>query len=760
MIWTLLKQRVWRWRGVFITTLSVAGIVIALRLAGVLQLAELITLDQFFHLRPSEAADSRIVLVTIDEPDIQQLGQWPMSDAVLAQLIDKLKQQHPRAIGLDLYRNLPVEPGHQALVKVFASTPNLIGIKKVVRNVDGTAVDAPPELDHLGQVSASDFVLDIDSRLRRNLLYLRDRDDGTILSLGAKLAFLYLSAEGITPKTVDPQQQRFQLGQAIFSPIQSHEGGYVRIDAGGYQILSNFRRLRQGFHRISMTDVLEGRMPPKLIRENGNAPLRDRIVLIGIEAESLKDNFYTSVTPSGVTLAGVEVHAQLASQLMSAALDGRPLLRAWSEPLEWLWIVVWSGVGATLGWTLRSPQRTIVQVLLYSIAVLGSAYLLFLVGWWVIVIPPLCALVGAALVGSGWLLWQNLKISHRQLQLSHKQLEEYAQTLEQRVEARTSELAQEKELLQTIIDHIPEMILLYDAMGQIQFVNHELKEVLGWSQSERLSDQIVNSVSASVVRQQFLEHLLDVTGEWLDLTITTKAGQPLETSWAAIQLSKHLRIGIGQDISDRKRAEVASVLNERNRIAREIHDTLAQTFGGILLHVGAATGLMKNDPNSALPYIATIDELARTGLAEARRSVAALRPKLLEEGDLCGALYSLVAQMNSANPQIICEIVGTVYPLSPNIEDNFLRIAQEALVNAIKHAHASEVRILLVYETAHTILRIKDNGRGFEMNAQVLKKGFGLLGMSERTERIGGEFTIHSQLGWGTEVVVVVKRKL
>ncbi len=112
-MWTTLKQPIWQWLGVLITASSVAGVLAALRLAGTLQLLELIALDQFFRLRPLEPADSRIVIVTIDESDIKKLGQWPMSDAVMARLLLTLKQQNPRAIGLDLYRNLPVEPGHQ-----------------------------------------------------------------------------------------------------------------------------------------------------------------------------------------------------------------------------------------------------------------------------------------------------------------------------------------------------------------------------------------------------------------------------------------------------------------------------------------------------------------------------------------------------------------------------------------------------------------------------------------------------------------------
>ena len=428
-MWTTLKQRIWQQLGILITASSVAGVLVALRLAGTLQLLELVALDQFFRLRPLEPADSRIVIVTIDESDIKKQGQWPMSDAVMARLLLTLKQQNPRAIGLDLYRNLPVEPGHQELVKVFASTPNLIGIKKVVKKADSDAVEAPPTLLKLGQVGASDMVLDADGKLRRSLLYLRTQDNQLILTLGAKLAFRYLATEGITSQEVDRSKSQFRLGRAVFSPLQTNDGGYIRADVGGYQILSNFRRLRHGFLTISMTAVLEGKIPANLVR--------DRIVLIGVTAESVNDRFYTSYSTTLDTApAGVEIHAHLASQLLSAALDGRPLLQASSESLEGLWILLWSGIGAILGWTSTSPRRTVIAVLFFGITLLGIAYLLFLAGWWLITIAPLIALVGAATISNGYILARNLK-------LSHKQLEDYARTLEQKVKERTLELERE-----------------------------------------------------------------------------------------------------------------------------------------------------------------------------------------------------------------------------------------------------------------------------------------------------------------------------
>lgn len=506
-MWTTLKQRIWKQLGILITASSVAGVLVALRWAGTLQLLELVALDQFFRLHPLEPADPRIVIVTIDESDIKKQGQWPMSDAVMARLLLTLKQQNPRAMGLDLYRNLPVEPGHQELVKVFASTPNLIGIKKMVKKAGSDAVEAPPMLLQLGQVSASDLVLDADGKLRRSLLYLRTQDNQSILTLGAKLAFVYLATEGIIPQEVDRSKSQFRLGRAVFSPLQANDGGYIRADVGGYQILSNFRRLRHGFRTISMTAVLEGKIPANLVR--------DRIVLIGATAESASDRFYTSYSTSlGTAPAGVEIHAHLASQLLSAALDGRPLLQASSESLEGLWILLWSGIGAILGWTSISPRRTVIAVLFFGITLLGSAYLLFLAGWWLIAIAPLMALVGAATISNSYILARNLK-------LSHKQLEDYARTLEQKVKERTLELerettrAKQAEEAATVANQAKSTFLAN--------MSHELRTplnvILGFSQLMGRSPYLPpeQQEHLSIITRSG-EHLLTLINQLLDLS--------------------------------------------------------------------------------------------------------------------------------------------------------------------------------------------------------------------------------------------------
>jgi PAS domain S-box-containing protein len=230
--------------------------------------------------------------------------------------------------------------------------------------------------------------------------------------------------------------------------------------------------------------------------------------------------------------------------------------------------------------------------------------------------------------------------------------------------------------------------------------------------------------------------------------IYNEAGQPVRM------------LGVILDISDRKRAEHASILEERNRMAREIHDTLAQSFIGILLQVGAATQVLADEPETTQICLEMIDELARIGLSEARRSVSALRPQLLEEGNLESALHRLVTQMRSTiDTVLIYETQGTAYPLPADVENNLLRIGQEALTNAIKYAYAGEIRVELVYSQTQCILRVKDDGRGFSEGSASLSSGFGLLGMSERAERIGAQLAIQSQTGQGTEIIVTINRE-
>lgn len=388
----------WQWRGVLVAVPSVTAVVLALRLTGLLQMWELAALDQCFRLRPSEAGDPRIVLVEADEADIQKLGKWPISDAQLAQLLQVIKGQQPRAIGLDLFRDLPVPPGSRELVKVLASTPNLIGVEKLVGDANSSAVAPSPYLKQHDQVGSNDFILDADGKIRRGLLYLTLGNEDPVFSLGMRLAMLYLEHEKIELSVNDHEQ--VQLGNRVFPPFLGNDGGYVRANDSGYQILINYRGPARTFTHVAFMDVLENRVPPDIFR--------DRIVIIGSTAESLKDLFYTphSSTLLGIPerMAGVEIHANIASQILSATLENRSLLHTWSEGIEFLWIVTWAAVGACVSWRARlqaetpgkSPRAFACLVVAGTCLTVGS-YLAFLQGYWVPFVPPLLAMSGSAI---------------------------------------------------------------------------------------------------------------------------------------------------------------------------------------------------------------------------------------------------------------------------------------------------------------------------------------------------------------------------
>ncbi|MBW4642065.1 MAG: GAF domain-containing protein [Goleter apudmare HA4340-LM2] len=204
----------------------------------------------------------------------------------------------------------------------------------------------------------------------------------------------------------------------------------------------------------------------------------------------------------------------------------------------------------------------------------------------------------------------------------------------------------------------------------------------------------------------------------------------------------------------------AAILEERNRMAREIHDTLAQAFTGVIVQLGAASRIVPGELTEVQGHITQARDLAREGLAEARRSVNALRPQILETSNLCKAFNRLVAQMSAAiDTKTICKVIGELYPLAVDIENNLLRIGQEALTNAIKHAFASEILIELVYEPTQFMLRVKDNGQGFDTDSLSNVKGFGLMGMKERSDRIKAQLTIQSIPGQGTEIIILIHRE-
>ncbi|MBW4699281.1 MAG: PAS domain S-box protein [Aphanocapsa lilacina HA4352-LM1] len=200
----------------------------------------------------------------------------------------------------------------------------------------------------------------------------------------------------------------------------------------------------------------------------------------------------------------------------------------------------------------------------------------------------------------------------------------------------------------------------------------------------------------------------------------------------------------------------SAVLEERNRMARELHDTLMQGLAGIVVQLQAATDAGVADPLEGRDHIDRARTLARQSLAEARRSVRALRPQLLEQGDLGQALADLLQQSIYDNhTEARCEVRGTPFALPAEAENQLLRIAGEALSNALRHARANRVHVELDYERPQVRLVVADDGRGFDPD-RVGTDRFGLVGMRERAERIGADLRLESVPGQGTRVAVTL----
>ncbi|MBD2463083.1 GAF domain-containing protein [Oscillatoria sp. FACHB-1407] len=204
-------------------------------------------------------------------------------------------------------------------------------------------------------------------------------------------------------------------------------------------------------------------------------------------------------------------------------------------------------------------------------------------------------------------------------------------------------------------------------------------------------------------------------------------------------------------------AKQTVLFEERNRIAGDIHDTLAQAFTGISLQLEVAKPLIYQEPDTVENILQHVSQLTKNGLDEARRSVWALYPPGTEYANLAQMLYNSVEQM-SRNTSISLEvnIIGDPCPLSPYLGMNLLRIGQEALTNALKHSQAQTVLIELTYTADLVSLSICDDGRGFTppTNPDNLNGGFGLVGMYERCDRISALLSILSQPGQGTKILV------
>ncbi|HEY9624729.1 MAG TPA: CHASE2 domain-containing protein [Crinalium sp.] len=523
---TDIKQWFWQERRVWLTTALVAGVVTGLRLSGLLQPLELAALDYIFRLRPSEPRDHRIVIVGIDDSDISKLQTWPIPDAVMADLLTKIKSYQPRAIGLDIYRDVPVGDGYDQLQQVFQTTPNLIGIEKI-EDPGSVGVKPPKALEASDQIGFNNVVVDVDSRVRRAVLFWNSKGK-VARSFALRLAMLYLQKEGITPRSATVNPNYLQLGGGVFHQLKPNDGGYVGTNTGGYQILANLRSPDSSFTVVSLSAVLNNQISPDL--------MRDRIVVIGSTAPSLKDFFYTSYSGSkdgtAQLTAGVELHAQFISQIISAAQNGRSLLQPIPKSLELVWILAWSLIGASLSWRFRSPVRSSFSFVLAAFGLGSICYLGFLQGLWIPLVPPMLALAGSAFTIT-------LYIAYLQ-----------------------EELKKSKEFLNSIINTIPDPVFVKDQNHRWIVLNNAYCRFIGYP-LEKLLEQSDHNFFPSYQAAHFWQQD--------DLTFRTGVERESEEEFTnsngvtyAIATKRSLHkdaagnlflVGVIRDITQRKRVE-------------------------------------------------------------------------------------------------------------------------------------------------------------------------------------------------------------
>lgn len=379
--------------------IAVSALLIGIRQLGVIEPLELRAYDQLMRLRPDEKLDERLLVVQVTEADLKRYG-FPLPDRVLAQALQELDAHRPRVIGLDIYRDMPVNPGHEEFIQHLQQNNRVTVICK--SSSDKNFEVTPPDIlldDPIQKVRVgfSDVVFDPDGVVRRSLLFLVSPENPelkcrTSRSLGVQLAFKYLAGEGIEPGYAP--NRSLQLGSVVFDPINKNAGGYTQADSKGYQVLLNYRSRQQPAREVTLTQVMEGSVDSEWIRNN--------IILIGATAGSTKDSFFTPYSPGlpkDAEMPGVKIHAQITSQIISAVLDGRPLIWFWSDWEEMVWVLAWSLMGGVLAWRIRHPLGlglTLAGTL--SVMFIGSAWAFTRWALWVPLVPPA---LGVVAVGSG-----------------------------------------------------------------------------------------------------------------------------------------------------------------------------------------------------------------------------------------------------------------------------------------------------------------------------------------------------------------------
>ncbi len=445
--------------------LTLTALILLLRSLGLLQVFEWSALDLLLRHRPSEPVDERILLVEIDEEDIKQLRQYPLADAEIDTLIKTLQQYKPRAIGLDIVRDMPVEPGYRERQETFQNSQNLVVIEKVL-----TPSIAPPENISPERVGFSDALPDGDGKYRRILLGMPGKDSYKF-SLIIKVAELYLAKENLILENGIRDRSAMRFGRTELPRFTPNTGGYVGTDAGGVQMLLNYRSGLNPFRVVSFHDIKNHKFEPHW--------LKDKIILIGITSPSAPDLVHTNGVNSTELrgyIYGVQFQAHGISQILGGVLDGRPFLTTVADEWESVWILAWGIVGIYLGSTTIYPLRNLVIIGLSASALFFLSYFALLGGYWVPLVPSVLALVvNGTILGAFYQYEQKIQAQREQ----HQRTIEHTFTVIHNGPLQTLSIAlrslREKEVVET------------DLIQQLEALNQEIREIGDYLKQESIT---------------------------------------------------------------------------------------------------------------------------------------------------------------------------------------------------------------------------------------------------------------------------------
>jgi CHASE2 domain-containing sensor protein len=376
--------------------LAIATAIVGARSFGLLENWELRAFDSMMRSRPLESKDDRILIVEITETDVQaqnadERGAASISDSAFFSLISKLEKYNPRIIGLNIYRDNPVKPQYADLAKWMKTSSKFIGVCQASEGEQNPGVPPPSEVSPQS-LGFTDIVEDSDSVLRRHLLAMAPAQPcDTDKSFSFQLAQRYLAKENIELQLNAEENSVSGNNKFVLPYLESNSGSYSNIDSLGYQVMLNWRSTPEVANRINLQQVLNGKIQSNLVE--------DKIVIIGTTAPSFNNYWLTplsTATSEQNKTPGVAIHAHMVSQIISAALDNRPLLWVWSKWTEALWIYYWAIVGAMLACRFKSSLHLALTLGLTQIVLYLICYSILIQGGWIPFIPCVVALMASS----------------------------------------------------------------------------------------------------------------------------------------------------------------------------------------------------------------------------------------------------------------------------------------------------------------------------------------------------------------------------